>query len=1009
MLLGVSCLAANRCVAVGFYRTSGGADVPFAEHWNGASWSVQTTPRPVGARSGGLSAVSCVASNACVAVGSYRNSTGATMTLADVYNGAVWSVQGTANPAGAKSSLLSAVSCTAGSACMAAGSFTTSAGKLVTLTEGWNGTAWAVKASANPAGAQSSALNAVSCTASSACVAAGQATNSAGVIVTLAETWSGSAWTVHSTPSPSGSSSSSLSGISCVASTDCTSGGDFTKSSGTNVTLAEHWNGTAWSLQSTPNPAGATSSDLSGLSCTASSACAAVGTERTGAGTNVTLVESFTPTWTIQASPNPPTTQSSLEGVSCTASNACTAVGSYFNSGGTQAFTLAERWNGSSWAIQSPPSPGSNGGSLEGVSCAGANACVAVGRQINGSTTATLADGWDGSTWAIMPTPSMGSPYSDLSGVACTASNDCMAVGTYYAQSVQRYLPLAVHWDGSSWATVSVQNSDSWKESLLSGISCTAGNSCTAVGSFTDASGSGVTLVEVWDGTGWTMQTSANPPAGPTADLQGVSCPVSNACTAVGHTLASDGFTEATLAEGWNGSSWTIQSTPAAQSRLSGVSCTTSTRCVAVGHQPSIAEVWNGSSWTLQNVPAPQGGTFISLMAVSCTASNDCTAVGSDSNSTGTKVTLTEHWNGTSWAIRTSPNPLGVGGAQLFGVSCTTSSACTAVGTYPSGGVYLTLAERWNGRTWAIQSAPSPTGARFSVLSGVSCTAGNACVAVGSYADGSGLPLTLAEVWNGSSWTIQSTPNPTSPVGGSLSGVSCTASDACTAVGNAGDGTGINDATLVERWDGSAWTIQPSPNATGARSSILQAVSCTASDACAAVGTDTNSGAAKMTLAERWTGSAWTIASTPNPSGGSYNDLTGVSCSAANACLAVGHSRNSAGTYTTLSERWNGSAWSLASAPTPSGATSSDLSAIACTASNACITVGSYTNRTSTTLALAYAWTGSSWTLQSARSPAGAGQTFLSAVACPTSSACTGVGSSIYGPDTVTTLTEGYF
>ena len=68
----------------------------------------------------------------------------------------------------------------------------------------------------------------------------------------------------------------------------------------------------------------------------------------------------------------------------------------------------------------------------------------------------------------------------------------------------------------------------------------------------------------------------------------------------------------------------------------------------------------------------------------------------------------------------------------------TAATACTAVGDYGnSSGNDVTLAERWNGSSWKIQPTPNPTGQAASVLSGVSCTAATACTAVGDYYYGS--------------------------------------------------------------------------------------------------------------------------------------------------------------------------------------------------------------------------------------------------------------------------------
>jgi len=81
---------------------------------------------------------------------------------------------------------------------------------------------------------------------------------------------------------------------------------------------------------------------------------------------------------------------------------------------------------------------------------------------------------------------------------------------------------------------------------------------------------------------------------------------------------------------------------------------------------------------------------------VSCTSATACTAAGFYSNAT-TPVTLAERWNGTKWSIQTTPNPVGGSNSTLDGVSCASASTCTAVGGYNNGTTGATLAERWNG------------------------------------------------------------------------------------------------------------------------------------------------------------------------------------------------------------------------------------------------------------------------------------------------------------------------
>jgi hypothetical protein len=117
--------------------------------------------------------------------------------------------------------------------------------------------------------------------------------------------------------------------------------------------------------------------------------------------------------------------------------------------------------------------------------------------------------------------------------------------------------------------------------------------------------------------------------------------------------------------------------------------------------------------------------------------------------------------NGSTWSIQTIPNPSSSLQNGLNRVSCVSSSACVAVGYYnKASGPDPTLAESWNGKTWSIRSMPTPSRAIYGYLYGVACESSSACLAVGTYTNKSGVALTLAETWNGSTWSLLSSPSP---------------------------------------------------------------------------------------------------------------------------------------------------------------------------------------------------------------------------------------------------------
>jgi hypothetical protein len=83
-----------------------------------------------------------------------------------------------------------------------------------------------------------------------------------------------------------------LHGVSCTSGSDCLAVGHYQDFRGQQDTLAEHWDGTSWSFEATPNPAG-TVPDLQAVSCSSAAACTAVGIFRTFSRTFDTLAERF--------------------------------------------------------------------------------------------------------------------------------------------------------------------------------------------------------------------------------------------------------------------------------------------------------------------------------------------------------------------------------------------------------------------------------------------------------------------------------------------------------------------------------------------------------------------------------------------------------------------------------------------------------------------------------------------------------------------------------------------
>jgi hypothetical protein len=330
---------------------------------------------------------------------------------------------------------------------------------------------------------------------------------------------------------------------------------------------------------------------------------------------------------------------------------------------------------------------------------------------------------------------------------------------------------------------------------MLEAVSCASPTYCVAVGSFYDGK-TYQTVIESSSGGAWSVVSSPNETPGANY-LKGVSCTSSTNCVAVGNYYDASNEQQ-TLVESWNGTVWSIVSSPDPSSSydlLNGVSCTSSSDCVAVGAQTggALVESWDGTAWSV--VPNPDSSDYGVLEGVSCTGATSCMDAGTEAD-----ATLTQSWNGTEWSDISSPN--GEFAVNLFtGVSCTSSVSCVAVGysATDSSSLATPITASWNGTQWSSTYPNQDTGI---VFEGVSCTGSIYCVAVGSYYGPT--TLSLIETWNGTAWTFVSSPGPRQ-----LNGASCLSSSSCVAAGYKGGGA---RKTYITSSNGSAWSNVKSPN-----------------------------------------------------------------------------------------------------------------------------------------------------------------------------------------------------
>jgi hypothetical protein len=385
----------------------------------------------------------------------------------------------------------------------------------------------------------------------------------------------------------------------------------------------------------------------------------------------------------------------------------------------------------------------------------------------------------------------------------------------------------------SGWSVSTVPGSG--EDDVLLGTACTSGVQCFAagvtLGDLSSPSTVPTPIIDSWNGASWTYSTGAALPAGVEGGLFDITCANSVDCWAVGTQLEAGGNGNSTgaLIENWSGTAWSVVPTPTPSGNgvvgafLQGVTCTSASDCIAVGYTTDgnggnlndLIEQWDGSLWTI--VPgAATGQTYDQLMRVSCLSADNCWAVGNagpaqqDPNflpvypgAVGDQG-LIEHWDGSSWTVVPSTAEPSPGGGFLYGIECLSTFDCWASGavTDITGQGSGVLMEQWNGMAWTDISGtvPVPSGAGGAILSSISCVGPSSCWAVGSFGSfggggGSGFqPQAFIEYWNGSSWSIEPSPQ-VGPID-LLNSVSCVAGVGCQAVGTtATEGNG-NDPGL---------------------------------------------------------------------------------------------------------------------------------------------------------------------------------------------------------------------
>ena len=355
------------------------------------------------------------------------------------------------------------------------------------------------------------------------------------------------------------------------------------------------------------------------------------------------------------------------------------------------------------------------------VATVGAGVALGAAKATSGSDLAGSKSSPNdcGLFWRVVPSSNPSTILNFLNSVAAISPDDVWAVG-YYIETVgggQYPRATAQHWDGMSWSVVTVPQPGS--ATNLNSVSALSSNDIWAVGTeFTSAS-LNVTFALHWDGSSWTHVPTPNPGGARGSALAGVAAVATDAVWAVG----SEG--------------------------------------VPTGSQ-IIVMFWDGTTWSA--IPASTVGTTSYFTAVSAASVDDMWAVGVYRETGGyNDQTLAMHCSRSGCMMTTTPDP-GVTHNDLWGVSALSSSDVWAVGysvVMTNPGETLPLVLRWNGLGWStMPTPPAPAGMDATYLDSVIAISPNDLWGPGNSSSSStSQSITYAVHWNGSAWTLVTSPN----------------------------------------------------------------------------------------------------------------------------------------------------------------------------------------------------------------------------------------------------------
>lgn len=413
---------------------------------------------------------------------------------------------------------------------------------------------------------------------------------------------------------------------------------------------------------------------------------------------------------------------------------------------------------------------------------------------------------------APLPLNAQTPPQSTLHDVACPGVGTCTAVGQY-GNTKQSSEALLEGFKNGTWSprkaplpTKHVRNS------VLFQVDCPVPSTCSAVGAYNIKYRGQTGLIDSFSNGKWRGIAAPLPSNAHgfenAGQLDAIACSSSSFCVAAGTYQATRIDDYQGLIDTWvGGRQWTSTEAPlpsdaSSAPTASGISvaCGGPGSCVALfsyGISPTSGgatiDTLSNGVWASTEAPLPSDANTVPdphLNGVTCSSPTACIAVGGYTNTGGTETGLIETLSDGVWTPTETPET-----GTYTAISCPSPTSCFATAASQLGSLVEMLA---NG-TWSPVAAPLPNGATGGILLNVACQSVAICVASGYYSDQTNPELGLIEILSSGAWSATAAPMPPNADSRSfMNGTTCPSSGSCVAVGQYFDANSGNTLGLIE-------------------------------------------------------------------------------------------------------------------------------------------------------------------------------------------------------------------